>query len=366
MLENGCTMEISFALRWCYGNNRSEEITAELFQLLRAIADNGSLRAAAEQCGISYRHAWGLLQKWEQLTGSPLVSLTRGKGAELTPLGQKLIWEQQRIAARLEPEFASLSSELTTELKVMLNRGKETALHICASHGLAVAMLRELAQHRQQMTLDFQYHGSLDSLRLLKSGRCDMAGFHLPEGALGARLLPRFRRYLNADSDALIYAVRRRQGLMTAADNPHAIRTLADLSDKPVRFINRQQNSGTRTTFDLLLQDAKLDTNKINGYHGEEFTHLAVAALVASGAADCAFGIEAAARQFNLHFIPFNWESYWFAVAREKLETAAVTDFISLLRSSQFHQKIDCLSGYEAARAGQVIMPDAELAALLI
>ncbi|MGH8474864.1 MAG: substrate-binding domain-containing protein, partial [Methylococcales bacterium] len=239
-------------------------------------------------------------------------------------------------------------------------------LQIAASHGLAVAKIPELARTQFQLDLDMQFHGSLDSLQLLKGGRCEVAGFHLPEGDAGARFLPRIRRFLNPENDALIYAVRRRQGLMTAQENPHAIRNLADLTRTPVRFINRQKNSGTRTTFDLLIEDGGIDAARIQGYHNEEFTHLAVAALVASGAADCGFGIEEAAKQFNLHFIPFNWEAYWFALAKSKFNTPGVVNFLRLLRSPEFHAKVTELSGYECSRAGSVVMPDSELKALLV
>jgi putative molybdopterin biosynthesis protein len=359
-------MDIRFDLRWLHGHHPSEEITPQLFGLLRAVHENGSLRAAAVECAVSYRHAWGLLQKWRQLTGHPLVRLERGKGAILTLLGEKLIREHQRILSKMEPMFSDLSAEVAVELDATIDDEHPTALHICASHGLAVAMLRDLAPGRLRRVLNLEFCGSLDSLQRLKSGRCDIAGFHLPEGAAGARFLPRIRRYLNPATDALVYVARRRQGLMTAKDNPYAIRSLFDLTQKPVRFINRQKNSGTRTTFDLLLEDAGINCDQISGYHTEEFTHLAVAALVASGSSDCAFGIEEAAKQFGLEFIPFNWESYWFATTRDKLRSAVVADFLALLRSPAFRDKVIELSGYEATRAGSVVMPDPELNALLL
>ncbi|MCI0654600.1 MAG: helix-turn-helix transcriptional regulator [Methylococcaceae bacterium] len=358
-------MELRFDLRWFCGNEEPEEITAELFRLLQAIHDNGSLRAAATECALSYRHAWGLLQKWDQLTGHPLALLERGRGASLSPLGEKLIEAHKRILAGMEPKLASIAAELNAELNAFLNGQKRASLQIAASHGLAVAKIPELARTQFQLDLDMQFHGSLESLQLLKGGRCEVAGFHLPEGDAGARFLPRIRRYLNPDTDALIYAVRRRQGLMTAPNNPHAIRNLSDLTRKPVRFINRQKNSGTRTTFDLLIEDEGIDPERIHGYHDEEFTHLAVAALVASAAADCAFGIEEAAKQFNLHFIPFNWESYWFALAKTKLNTPGVVEFLRLLRSPLFHAKVTELSGHECSRAGSVVTPDNQWKVLL-
>jgi len=359
-------MEINFDLRWYYGSDRSEEVTDELFRLLNSIKNHGSLRYAAKDCNISYRHAWGLLKKWEQRIGYPLAQLERGKGAQLTRVGLKLIWEHKRISARLEPEFASLASELTAELAGLLENANQIPLKICASHSLAVSFLRELAHNHQHLRLDLRFHGSLDCLRMLQNDRCDLAGFHLPEGVLGSRLLSRFRRYLNPRKDALIFAVRRQQGIMTAMDNPYAVKNLADLTKNSIRFVNRQINSGTRATFDLLLKEAQINPDLINGYYSEEFTHTAVAALVASRTVDCAFGVETAAKQFNLHFIPYNWESYWFAVPKEKLKSPALSAFIALLRSTEFNRRVTDLSGHESTRAGQVVVPDAELTTLLL
>lgn len=357
-------MDIHFDLRWYFGNDRSEEMTSELFRLLAAIHENGSLRSAATECAVSYRHAWGLLQKWERRIGHPLVFLERGKGAILTLLGEKLVGEHERIRTRLEPDFSNLASELASELNALVTRD-QSPLQISASHGLAVATLREFAWARFRLMLELEFHGSLDSLHRFRSGRCDLAGFHLPEGVAGRRFVPRIRRYLCAETDALIYAFRRRQGLITAPGNPHQIQGLTDLTRNPVRFINRQKNSGTRTTFDFLLDDAGIDPDRIQGYHTEEFTHLAVAALVASGAADCAFGIEEAARRFSLDFIPFHWETYWFAVAKARLRLPSVTDFVSLLQSPGFQEQVAGLSGYETVRAGTVVTLDAEFKALL-
>lgn len=350
-------MDIRFDLRWRCGADAGE-LEPELFRLLDAIQESGSLRAAAEECAISYRHAWGLLQKWDAMFGQPLARLERGKGAALTRLGLKLLWGEKRVRARLEPHFQSLASELTAELSAAIAVGDQQALRIFASHGLAIALLRDLAQKTRNLTLDLQFHGSLESLRLLKSGRCDIAGFHLPEGALGARLAPRFRRLLDPEADALIHVVRRRQGLMTAPANPKEIHGISDLARSGVRFVNRQVGSGSRAAFDLLLEEAQVNPDQILGYNNEEFTHMAVAAIVASGGADAGLGIEAAARHFGLHFIPIAWENYWFVVRHDKLNSPVVSNFLAVLRGAAFKSQVAALAGYEAQRAGAIVPVD--------
>jgi molybdate-binding protein len=206
---------------------------------------------------------------------------------------------------------------------------------------------------------------SLDGLLQYKSGRYDIAGFHLPEGKLGKGVLPRIRRLINSETDTLLYALRRQQGLMLVPGNPKGIQGLADLVRTDVKFINRQRNSGSRVTLDAILQQAGLDNQKINGYVDEEFTHSAVAAIVASGVAECGFGLEAAAAQFNLAFIPLNWESYWFVLPTKQVDSSVMQQFIALLGSDEFTQSVVHLSGYDTKRSGTLVVLDKDLAVLL-
>ena len=53
-----------------------------------------------------------------------------------------------------------------------------------------------------------------------------------------------------------------------------------------------------------------LKPEQIAGYSQEEYTHLGVAAAIASGRADCGLGIAAAAQALDLDFIPLFQERY--------------------------------------------------------
>ncbi|MBI1731630.1 MAG: helix-turn-helix transcriptional regulator [Gammaproteobacteria bacterium] len=347
-------MEIQLDLNWQLGQGHPERLESELFALLSTIKERGSLQVAARENGVSYRHAWGLMQKWKALLGQPLARLERGRGATLTPMGEKLLWGQRRISARLAPELDSLASELATELHGLVHRSPVPPLRIFASHGLAMPLLRDLLQSRTGICVDLQFRGSLDSLRLFGAGKCDLAGFHLPEGALGVRLAPKFTRLLNPRTDELIKVVRRRQGLVTAAGNPVNIGRVEDLTRAGVRFINRQPGSGTRLLLDLLLEDAGIEPQRIQGYGNEEFTHLAVAAMVASGAADAGIAIEPAARQFGLHFQPVADEGYWLAGRRTERGGVAQAELLTVLRSPEFRRAVSDLQGYDAGPAGEL------------
>jgi molybdate transport system regulatory protein len=63
--------------------------------LLRAVHENGSIQRAAEEFGMSYRHAWGIIKKMERRAGFKLVNAQAGggkeKGAKLTASGKDFL-----------------------------------------------------------------------------------------------------------------------------------------------------------------------------------------------------------------------------------------------------------------------------------
>jgi len=59
-------------------------------KLLKTIDETGSINAASEKLGLSYRHAWGQVQKLEKRLGIKLVEpKTGGKGGGGTKLTEK-------------------------------------------------------------------------------------------------------------------------------------------------------------------------------------------------------------------------------------------------------------------------------------
>jgi len=88
------------------------------------------------------------------------------------------------------------------------------------------------------------------------------------------------------------------------------IQSLDDLSNPDIQFVNRQRGAGTRVLLDYHLGKIDLAQERIRGYSQEEFTHLSIAAAVASGRADCGLGIAAAAHALALDFVPLFKERY--------------------------------------------------------
>jgi putative molybdopterin biosynthesis protein len=340
-------------LVWSAGAQPRKPIEPELFALLEGIRQSGKLTTATAQVGLPYRQAWGLIAKWSGVIGQPLVEKEQGRGTKLTPLGERLLWLRERIEARLSPHLESATSEMEQQLSGMLE-GPSPMISLYASHDLVLAELRDLLRGRPGPKLDVRFVGSVDSVVALCKGRCEMAGFHIPEGDFGSELAAAYQPWLKPRLQRLIQFVKRRQGLMVLQGNPMGVRSVGDIVRTQARFINRQRGSGTRLAVEKMLKDQGVDRADIVGFYSEEFTHMAVAAAVASGMADVAIGIEAAAVKLGLEFIPMFTEDYYLLAKRESLEQKNIAELVEVLASPSFRSLAGSIPGYDASGAGMI------------
>jgi molybdate transport repressor ModE-like protein len=326
---------------------------ARLFSLLVCLEKHGNLKSASESCNISYRCAWDVVRDAETIFGTPIVEMKRGKGTVLTPFGKKLLWGEKKVIARLGPLLESMASELEAELESVRSLA-DPVLHMHASHGFAVETLYNHLK-AVDFPIELDYRGSVESVRALKMGDCDIAGFHVPMGMLEKRVFTQFSGLLDSNQHCLISLARRRLGLIVPKGNPLGFWSIKDIGREGIQFVNRQAGSGTRVIIELMLEAEGIDTSVIRGYDRLEFTHAAIAAYVASGKADVGVGVEPAARQFGLDFIPLLTERYFMACARESLAAPKMEKILSIMRDSKFKSEVNQLPGYEALDSGEVL-----------
>lgn len=331
-----------------------------LFDLLSAIHEHGSINHAAKAMGASYRHIWGELKRWEGVMGEPLVTWVQGQPARLTAFAERLLWAERRARTRLTPHIEALRVELERVLAEALD-GDQHVLTIFASHDLALPKLRDIASQQHGLHIDLRFAGSVDALQALAAGRCLVAGFHVPPiratGAGSASVFAKaMRPLLKPGQHKLIGCVRRTQGLMVHPLNPFRLRGLPDLANSEARFVNRQPGSGTRLLMDHLLAEQGLADASIRGYHNPpEDSHVAVAAAIASGLGDVGPGIESAAQQFGLDFIPLIVEDYFLVCLKDALEHPAVLKLRQALGSPVWTHALSGLPGYEPSHSGEVL-----------
>jgi molybdate transport repressor ModE-like protein len=345
--------EVHIKPQWTIRQTDGAALAPRVIELLVQVLEHGSLSSACAVSGVSYRHAWELIRQGEAMFGQPLVAMQRGKGSRLTPLGEKLVWADRRITARLSPLLDSLASELGAEIEKLIPTAP-TLLRIHASHGFAIEALHGFLA-AAQVPGDLRYCGSEEAVASLHHGSCDVAGFHVPLGAFEAEAVSHYGSWLAPEMQKVIGMATRHQGLMVAPGNPKKIYTLADLARPGVRFINRQAGSGTRYLFDLQLREQGIAPESIKGYEQCEFTHAAVAAFVASGMADAGYGVETPARQFKLDFISNQVERYFLLCDERSLAAPIVQRMLNILQSDAYQDAVNRLPGYQAVNCGRVL-----------
>lgn len=177
---------------WTIQDPDGPPLSPRLIELLVQVHAQGSLLVAAKTLGLSYRHAWDVVRQGEQHFDAPLLHMARGKGSTLTELGERIVWADHRIVARLKPVLDSLASELAAELHRALS---ETAplLRLQASHGFAIERLVQRLQHDGIRT-ELSYGTSSVAAAALHEGDCDIAGLHVAIGAMQDGVLAHYAR----------------------------------------------------------------------------------------------------------------------------------------------------------------------------
>ena len=197
--------------------------------------------------------------------------------------------------------------------------------------------------------------GSLGGLIALRRGEAHLAGCHLLDPASGEYNLAYIREYLPGVAVKVIRLVGRQQGLLVPKGNPREIQSLADLAGEGVSFINRQRGAGTRILLDYHLDQLGIAPESVQGYNQEEFTHLMVAAAVASGRADCGLGIAAAAEALELDFVSLFEEEYDLVIPAAHFESPLLAPLFDVLQNPALAAQVSALPGYDTGQMGKLI-----------
>jgi len=197
--------------------------------------------------------------------------------------------------------------------------------------------------------------GSMGGVNAIKRGEAHVAAIDLLDEADGQYNLSYLRTHFPNGGVKLMRGVGRLQGFMVQKGNPMGIKGVEDLTREGMRYVNRQKGAGTRILLDYLLKQKGMKAEDIYGYEREEFTHLSVAAQIASGSADAGLGIYSAASSYGLDFIPVCVEQYDILMDEEFVASPLFDAFASIIRSKEFEDRLTELGGYTFTDTGKMV-----------
>ena len=267
-----------------------------------------------------------------------ITSLVRADGIVEIPAGVQGIQAGEIVPVRLYRSRQEL----------------ERTILALGSHDLTLDLLAQFLSLRGSR-LSSGNLGSLGGLIALQRGEAHLAGSHLLDPETGEFNLPYIERYLPDVPVVVVRLVGREQGLILAPGNPKSITGLNDIARPDLAYVNRQRGAGTRILLDYQLQQLGIEPASVRGYQHEEYTHLAVAAAVASGRADCGLAIHAAAAALKLDFLPLYQERYDLIIPKEHHESARLMPLLQLLGDSEFQETVASLPGYSTDSMGEII-----------
>ena len=271
-----------------------------------------------------------------KLSASPLArgagvitSFTKADGVLIVPQNCEGIEAGEEVEIRLHAPLSAIKNTLI----------------VTGSHD---PLIDEVADFLSKQGAPFRvcstHVGSMGAIYAVRDGLAHMGGIHLLDTETGVYNESYLKKYLPEGNATAVKGVGRVQGLMVKKGNPLGIKDFKDI--KNVRYVNRQRGAGTRILCDYLLERNSLTPSDIDGYNNEEFTHTAVAALIAAGNADAGLGIYSAAKMYGLDFIPICNETYEFLVDKKYLDNPMVKAFLDVLYSEDFQNRLEALGGY--------------------
>ena len=197
--------------------------------------------------------------------------------------------------------------------------------------------------------------GSVNGLKALNEGLTDIALSHLFDPETGQYNIPYLPKYLFNINPVVVNLFHRELGFLIQPDIASRIEGFESLTNKKIRFINRQNGSGTRLLLDNNLQKLGIAADQIDGYENEVYTHFEVGLSIVSGEAQVGIASAAIAKLLGLAFKPITSECFDMILDQSTFFQSGVQSFIETLKTEDFRNRVEKIGGYDFGDSGKIL-----------
>lgn len=282
---------------------------------------------------------------------SPRVSVARVRDRLVAyPLdGRWMIHDGFQAAdGFLQPDAGSVKMLQTGE-----NVGKKALLLGCDP---AFTILSEhVSRYTGDARLQCRFASSVRAIEALAAGHAHVAATHLHDSGNDNSNLELARKALTNSNATMVAFSSFEEGLMVAPGNPYGIKTVADLAQEGLRFVNREEGAALRILLDERLERAGVSHSGIMGYHRLVSGHFEGAQLAAFRMVDAALGLRAVAVAYGLDFVPLEAVRCDLVIPSDLMDHPAIKILLDVLQTRTFRTELSSLPGYEPSSTGKVV-----------
>ena len=278
------------------------------------------------------------LSKYLKINEKKIYQLVRESKLPHTKIGGKIAFAREIIDAWIAQH---------TE--------REKHLYIAGSDDPLLRRIIDAYNKSEENTIFYAPIGSINGLKLLRSGAATMACVHILDVEKKEYNAGYIDRYLTHTRYTIVHLYLREQGLYLEKGNPKKIKSLSDVAAKQLRFINRSQGTGTRLLLDFLLHEQGIEKAAIRGYDREAESHLQAGLGILRGDADVGIGIRYVAHLLDLHFVPLFKEQFELVIPEVYASSEQVKSFMDRFDQSKLLPYTKEFAGYDFSKTGGTV-----------
>jgi putative molybdopterin biosynthesis protein len=197
--------------------------------------------------------------------------------------------------------------------------------------------------------------GTQLGLAVLARRRADVCALHWgPDTESLQRHPALLRQHVQHQDWILVRLFRREQGLIMAPGLWTGESRIAQLFSSDVRWVARQEGAGSQRFLREIVAEHRLDPAD-RRITARAYSERDAASAIATGQADVAPGVRAAAGEFGLEFLPIGWEAFDLAMSRGIYFRTLFRGLLDVLRGAECQRLAQVFGGYDLSELGNIV-----------